>query len=187
MQDSGDEVTSIITKCGVASDDHKASSKTAWFHRTQIYSGDFLAPFDKHIRDRYCYNNLSERSPMNNEAIPVYEKKSKNTVLLEVGNLLFTDWTRGVGNFIKYTIVDFERGTIILDPFIILKISDINLDTDIHIRYNIRGDKTPITYRLNRDDTIFVLQKSAVTARLKNKRNDAIQKTQKQTNEALKN
>ena len=78
-------------------------------------------------------------------------------MLLEVGDLLFTDWTRGVGNFIKYTIVDFEQGTIILDPFVILPISDINLDTDIHIRYNIRGDKTPITYRLNQDDTIFVL------------------------------
>ena len=78
-------------------------------------------------------------------------------MLLEVGDLLFTDWTRGVGNFIKYTIADFERGTIILDPFVILPISDINLDTDIHIRYDICEDKTPITYRLNQDDTIFVL------------------------------
>ena len=57
-------MTSIITKCAVASDDHKASSKTEWFNRTQIYSGDFLDPFDKHIRDRYCYNNFSERSSM---------------------------------------------------------------------------------------------------------------------------
>ena len=70
-------MTSIITKCAVASDDHKASSKTAWFNRTQIYSGDFLAPFDKHIRDRYRYKIFSERSPMNNEAIPVYEKMLK--------------------------------------------------------------------------------------------------------------
>ena len=147
-----------------------SSTGTAWSKRKLKYGGLFRAPLSQTIRDKYRHNDVAVRKNGTTEEIPVYDATAANQVLLKVGMDMFTDFMQGVGRFKKYTIVEFTRGHITLSPILVLPMADLNLDSDLNLRY--QHPQTGTAVRINDEDEIFVIQNPAVTARLKNAEND---------------
>ena len=112
-----------------------SSTGTAWSKRKLKYGGLFRAPLSQTIRDKYRHNDVAVRKNGTTEEIPVYDATAANQVLLKVGMDMFTDYMQGVGCFKKYTIVEFTRGHITLSPILVLPMADLNLDSDLNLRY----------------------------------------------------
>ena len=171
--DTEDEVTSSERPSDNNTEVDATYSKVfPWSKRVKKYGRHFSAPFPISIRNKYFHDDFAERSYGNSEIIPKYDPNSDKIVLLKVGMLLYTDFMQGVGCFKKHTIVEFHRGSITLAPLLVIPISEINLDSDMHIRYD--HHQTGVNTRLNEEDSIFVIQNPAVTEILKNTRNDGI-------------
>ena len=99
---------------------------------------------------------MAERSYGTLETIPEYAPTLENMVLLKVWMPFYTDFMQGVEFFKKHTIVKFHRGSITLDPSLVIPISEINLDSDMHISYD--HHQTGVKTRLNEEDSIFLLK-----------------------------
>ena len=121
-------------KQGNATNEVTLSRGTPWSNRRDKYGGLFRAPFSQIIRDKYRHNDVAVRVNGRAEEIPVYDATANNKVLLTVGMEMFTDIVQGVGNFKRYTIVEFTKGHINLSLLLVLDMQHLNLDTDLHLK-----------------------------------------------------
>ena len=141
------------------------------------YGEQFSAPFIITIREKYCHNDVPERCPCTVEVTPVCDSNYENNVLLKVRINLYMEFIKeGVGWLERFTIVKILRGSITLSPLIVIPISEINLDSDIHIMCD--HPKNEINTRLNEEEPISFIQNYSVTATLNNTRKHGIRDIQ---------